>query len=310
MKRFKGYYGLSARQKALDTVAGIAFGMLVLLVALAPSAQAAEEDIPPWADAFAARIYEAWEAGEPMPQLSAAHPEATIADGYAVQKLFVARFAKKHDIGGFKAAAVSQAAQDNLGIDGPLTGIMPGSGILKALENVVIDVADYPNRHLETEIGYNFTEPITETLPDVEALREKINRVFAVVEVPGGATEEKNPSTPADTVAWNGNAKALIVGFKKLDPDDVDIDALAITLTRDGETINTAKGGDAAGGQMQTLLKSVNDIVKRGYPINPGMVLTNGALGKILPAEPGRYVADYGPLGKITFTVKDSRAAE
>ena len=120
-------------------------------------------------------------------------------------------------------------------------------------------------------------------------------------------TEKKQPSTPTDTVAWNGNAKALIVGSKKLDPANVDIDAVAIILTRGGETINTAKGGEAGGGQMATLLKAVNDIVKRGYTIRPRHVLTNGALGKILPAETGQYTADYGPLGEISFTVKDSR---
>ncbi|MEA3364005.1 MAG: hypothetical protein U9Q79_00060, partial [Candidatus Hydrogenedentes bacterium] len=296
MKPIKDHHSLSAQHKLVNKVARSFFAAAFLVVATPVPAQAAEEQSPAWADAFAARIYKAWEAGEPMPQLSAAHPEATIADGYAVQKRFVARFAKKHNIGGFKAAAVGSAAQANLGIDGPLTGVMPRSGILRAEDEIVVDLADYPNRHLETEIGYTFNAPITEPLPDVDALREKIKHVFAVIEVPGGATEEKNPSTPADTVAWNGNAKALIVGAQKLDPANVNIDTIAITFTRDGETINTAKGGDAAGGQMQTLLKSVNDIVKRGYTIRPDHVLTNGALGKILPAEPGRYIADYGPL--------------
>jgi len=173
MKPIKDHHSLSAQHKLVNNVARSFFAAAFLVVAMSVPAQAAEENIPPWADEFAARIYKAWEAGEPMPQLSAVHPEATIADGYAVQKRFVARFAKKHNIGGFKAAAVGSAAQANLGIDGPLTGIMPGSGILKALENVVIDLADYPNRHLETEIGYNFTEPISKPLPDVEALRRK-----------------------------------------------------------------------------------------------------------------------------------------
>ncbi|MFO7976832.1 MAG: hypothetical protein R6V12_19650, partial [Candidatus Hydrogenedentota bacterium] len=222
MKRFNGHHGLPLQHKVLHHAARGFFGAALLTIAIAVPVQAAEDEAPANVDQFAERIYKAWEAGEPMPQLSAVYPEATIEDGYAVQKRFVARFAKEHKIGGFKAAAVGSKAQANLGIDGPLTGVMPGSGILRAEDEIVVDLADYPNRHLETEIGYTFNAPITEPLPDVDALREKIKHVFAVIEVPGGATEEKQPSTPADTVAWNGNAKALIVGAKKLDPANVE----------------------------------------------------------------------------------------
>ena len=33
------------------------------------------------------------------------------------------------------------------------------------------------------------------------------------------------------------------------------------------------------------------------------MLMITGAVGGIQPAQPGEYVADYGVLGKITFTV-------
>ena len=299
MNPFKGHHRSSPRMARSFLAAAL------LLVAVAGLATAAQKAVPAWIDEFAARIHAAWESGKPMPQLSAAHSEATLADGYAVQKQFVARFAKTDKIGGFKAAVVGREGQAKLGIDRPLIGVVPRSGLLRADDKVVVDLAAYPNRHIEAEIGYRFNAPISEPVPDIETLRRHIKHVVAVVELPGGATEEKQPGTAVDTAAWNGNAKEMIVGSTALDPATLDVDALAITLTRDGQTINSATGADAAGGQMQTLLKSVNDIVRNGYTIRRGHVLTNGALGKILPAEPGHYLADFGQLGKIGFEVKD-----
>ena len=276
----------------------------LLLALCAPLAAA---DAPAWVDDFAEQIYKAWHAGAPMPQLSAAHPEATLADGYAVQQRFMTRVLEDDTIGGFKAAVVGQGGQDNLGVDGPIVGVVPGSGVLAAKDNVTIDLADYPNRAVETEIGYIFDTAVDAPPADVEALRRHVKAVALVIEVPGGLTEDKHPATAADLAAWNGNARTIIVGPEHA-PSEHDLDAIEIKLTHDGETINTAQGGQAAGGQWATLLKAVNGIVGQGYTIQPGHVFTNGALGDIVKAEVGEYRADYGLLGGVVFSVVDSAA--
>jgi 2-keto-4-pentenoate hydratase len=45
-------------------------------------------------------------------------------------------------------------------------------------------------------------------------------------------------------------------------------------------------------------------MIEQGWPIEPGNILLTGALGKMLPGKPGKYVADYGSFGKIIFEVK------
>lgn len=255
--------------------------------------------------AFAEKVYQAWRAGEPMPQLSVVYPKAALADGYAVQKLFMAKALEGDAIGGYKAAVVGAAGQANLGTDGPITGVVPGSGLLSAVDGVVIDLADDPNWHIETEIGYRFGKTIAAPLKDVAALRPCVKAVLPIIEVPGGLTENTQPGTAADLAAWNVSAKRLILG-KEQAPGSVDPDAVAIRLAHNGEVVNTAEGAQAAGGQWATLLKTVNDLTGRGYTIRPGHVITNGALGKILKAEAGEYRADYGNLGVIAFEVRDS----
>ena len=238
-----------------------------------------------------------------MAQLSATHPDATLEDGYAIQQLFVARILADDGIGGFKAAMVSQASQDGLGIDGPLTAIIPASGVFQSSDSVVIDLSQDANRHVESEIGYVFSGRVTKPLQSIEALRQCVASIAGVIEVPGNPIEIEGPTTAADFAAWNINGKALIVGPRH-DPAEIDADGVELTLTHNGAVLNTAKGNQAAGGQWQTLLKTVNDVVRRGYTVEAGHVITNGALGTIVKAEPGHYRADYGVLGVIEFDVK------
>ncbi len=258
---------------------------------------------PRWNAVFASWIYEAWRQGKAMPQLSTVYPEPTLERGYDVQRWFVKQIMENDETGGYKAAIVGAEGQDNLGLDAPLTGVVPASGVLSAADKIAIDLDDFPNRHIETEIGYIFSKPVSELLADEAALRQHVGSVAPVVEVPGGATQDRSPATAADLVAWNINGHSIIVGDGH-DPAEIDVDNVNIELTHNSDTINEARGGQAAGGQWNTLLKAVNNVVRRGYEIRAGHVLTNGAVGKIVKAEPGEYKAEYGELGTITFEVK------
>jgi len=250
---------------------------------------------PAWAGPFARRVHDAWRRGHPMPQLSAVYPEATLGDAYAVQRRFVRHLGA---IGGYKAAGVASLAEDS-----PLVAAIPASGILQADASITVSLEDGPPRHVETEIGYRFSKAITAPPETVEALRDCVNAITAIVELPGGAVQAFTPVTREDLVAWNINGKAMIVGPAH-DPAALDPDAVEITCTRDGEVINTARGDMAAAGQWPTLLKTVRHLLQQGYTIEPGQVITNGALGKITRATPGHHRADFGPLGSIEFDLR------
>ena len=256
-----------------------------------------------WRTAFAEDTYAAWTTGAPMPQLSAVHPEAALEDGYAIQSHFVRLLLGGERPTAFKAAIVAQAGQEAMGLDKPLVAVLPADGVLHARDQIVVDLSLDASRHLETEIGYLFAQPVTAPLPDVDTLRKQVQAVVAIVEVPGGPVTSTQPATGADLLAWNINAKQMIVGEVHA-PTDLDVDTIEMTLTREGEVINTGRGDQAAGGQWATLLHTVNELIRLGYPLAAGDIITNGALGKVVRAEPGRHRAEFGPLGAIEFEVK------
>lgn len=252
----------------------------------------------PWMSRFVENLYEAWRSGAPMPQISALRPETTLQEAYQVQRVFVMRTMGGDRIGGYKAAGVGDT-----GPDSPLTGIISASGIFHARDNIVIRLQEDPARHVETEIGYIFKKSVTTPLENIEQLHEAVQSIVAVIEVPGGVTANNGTVTREDLLAWNINAKALILG-EEHDPTALDPDAVTITMTRNNMEVNTARGNMAAAGQWNTLLKTVNNLIRLGYHVEPGHVITNGALGKIIPAQPGRYHADFDALGSILFEVE------
>lgn len=72
----------------------------------------------------------------------------------------------------------------------------------------------------------------------------------------------------------------------------------------DGRLINRGKATDTMGDQWKALLWIVNTTLSNGWEIKPGQILITGVLGNMVPGKNGKYVADFGGIGNISFEVK------
>ena len=104
-------------------------------------------------------------------------------------------------------------------------------------------------------------------------------------------------------IAANVAAAQFITGsersFMGLELKDV-----SVTLTLEGEVINEGKGSDALGDPWNVLLWMANKTLDQGWKIEPGQIIITGALGKVIPGKVGKYVADFGELGEISFEIR------
>jgi 2-keto-4-pentenoate hydratase len=105
-----------------------------------------------------------------------------------------------------------------------------------------------------------------------------------------------------DIIAANIGAAQFIIG-KKQKINNLDLNTLQVTLKRDNETVNHGKGTDALSDQWKAALWLVNTMVKQGWKIKPGDIIITGALGRMIPGKPGKYTANFGSLGTITFKI-------
>ena len=220
-------------------------------------------------------------AGERLPKMPA---ELDLNAAYDLQKQVVAAVAGSA-IAGLKAGMTAAAGQQAFGLTHPLIGSLYVHG--RCTPGITIESG--PGVSLECEIGI---------VVDGDGAPKSAG---PVIEVPRMAFADAEDRTGANLTACNIAADRYIVGEQQ-PLRDVYGD-ITITLTRDGEQVTAAPATDALGGPQAALAWMLNEARTRGLAIEDGMLLITGACGGIHPAQPGHYVADYGSLGSIEFTV-------
>jgi 2-keto-4-pentenoate hydratase len=107
-----------------------------------------------------------------------------------------------------------------------------------------------------------------------------------------------------DAVAINVGSHRYIMGEARSSGSGApDVDAMEMALSRNGRLLHRARGSEANGGQWETLRKLINQLVSQGYTLRRGDLMITGALGAVQPGEAGKYEADYGEWGRITFEI-------
>ena len=220
-------------------------------------------------------------AGEPLPKMPAG---LSLEDAYAMQKQVV-ELVSEGALAGLKAGMTAAAGQQAFGLTHPLIGSLYERG--RRAPGVSFESA--PGVSLECEIGI---------VVDADGAPQTAG---PVIEVPRMAFADEEDRNGANLTACNIAADRYIVG-EQLPLRDSYGD-VRITLTRDGEPVCSAPASDALGGPQAALAWMLNEARLRGLPIAEGMLLITGACGGIHPAQPGHYVADYGDMGSIEFTV-------
>ena len=257
---------------------------------------------------LAKRLAKAHLAGNALPQFSAIRPDATLPDAYDVQKRFVDKVAKKHKgIAGYKGAVAGAAEQKLLKLKGPLSAVLFQDGWLEATAKPTIRLAKFSGTKIETEVGFIIGKAITRSISDVDTMKAHVEAIVPVIELPAGKLRAAQPMTALDLAVANVMSANYIVvrcnPVAKVNPDRATI-RLAKRLARGDEEKNKTTGAAADLGQWQNLLLQVNHAIGQRREIKPGHLTLTGALGKIIPAEPGDWAADFGKLGTIQFSLQ------
>lgn len=250
---------------------------------------------------MASRLITAHIGERPIPVLSTRHPAIELDAAYAVQRAYTRYRLKSDKTAGFKAGLTSEAGQNRFGVDGPVAGMLFASGRLTG--SPLIDSGTFWKPMIEVEIGFRVGKAIRRPMRDVTELRNHLADVMPVIEFPDLGFTEMAFLTGADIIAANVCASHFLVGAAQR-ADMVDLDAVTVVLLRDGDNINHGRATDAGGGQWEAARWLVNTVVAQGHRIKKGQILITGALGRMLPARPGSYVADFGEIGLIQFKIK------
>ena len=222
-------------------------------------------------------------AGKSLPKM----PDGLhLQQAYEIQKAVVAAVSGGA-VAGLKAGMTAVAGQRQFGLDRPLIGSLYAAGRLAP----GVSFASAPGTFLECEIGVMIDGNGTPL------------SAGPVIEVPRMAFADEEDRTGVNLAACSIAADRFIAGRQQ--PLRDSYDDIHIRLTRNGQEVSAAPATDALGGPYDALAWMLREAKTRGIGVAAGMLLITGACGGLHPALPGEYLADYGALGSISFSVTD-----
>ena len=246
-------------------------------------------------------LINAYKDNKPLPIISDRCPHIDQVAAYKIQKKFVQQRLENDTVAGFKAGLTSIKSQNKFGTETPVAGVLLASGLNKGSPDV--DIKNFIMPMIETEIGFIIGKPINKPVLEINMLIDKIEAVVPVIEIPDIGFEDTKRVKGVDIIASNVASTDFILGNAKTF-SNIDINEISVTLFSNGNVINRGVATDAMGNQLKALLWLVNEIVKHGWVVEPGQIMITGALGKIIPGKQGKYSADFGILGNISFNMK------
>ena len=278
--------------------------VLCLLAVLHACAVHAEDgSADDWADIVQLELAH----GQPMPLLSVYYDQLNRDSAYDIQHaLVVHEMRKKRSIGGFKAGFTNAALRAKYHTTEPISGVLFADAAFK--EGAEIDAGLFKKPMLEVELGYVLRSPITRRLRSVEDLKSYVSHALPVVELPDLNYTNVGGLNAYDIIATNVAASHHVVG-KPLQLGDLsEVNGISMALYRDEQVVDTGSAIDVMGNQLEALLWLVNEAFAHGWPLAAGQLFITGTMGKMNPALPGVYRADYGLGRSLSFVIKPTAA--
>ena len=247
----------------------------------------------------AQQIDEAFINKKPRPLASQMINGLTAAQAQKIQDVLVRKMIDRGEIPmGYKAGLWASGAQKRFGYDAPVAGT-----IFKSMLRWpgIVYLKNHARLFIESEIGFRLKEEITIPVDNLLDLKKAVAIVFPAIELPDVAYSNMKLLKGVDLIATNVAARKVLIGNATRVED---LNAVTVRLIHNGQQIASGTGNMAGGDQWEALKWLVNDVLARGGEIKAGDVFITGSLTGLIPAKPGKYVADYGSFGMIEFEFK------
>lgn len=203
---------------------------------------------------------------------------------------------------GHKIGFTSETMQKMYGMSGPDFGILTDRMFLKA--GPPVPIARLSDTRAEPELAFELGKPLPGpgvTLADALAATKSVRAAIEVIDSRVGAMR----ANANDSLADNAGAGYVVLGDTALNPTDLDLASIVLSMEVDG-VAQSAFAGDVMGHPAEPLAWLANKLTELGGlggALNAGDVVITGAPVKSVAVKPGsRLKSDFGPFGRIDIS--------
>lgn len=257
-----------------------------------------EPDINRYGD----ELYDAFVNRTTVPPLRDRVPGITIEDSYRIQSRFVdRRLAAGETIVGKKIGVTSAAVMNMLGVYEPDFGQLLSGMVYENGAKIPLNTLIQPRA--EGEIGFVLKRDLNGpgiTANDVIRATDYVLPCFEIVD----SRIDNWDIKIVDTVADNASCGVYVLGTERIDPLDVDLSLVGMTIMQDDELFTTGAGAAVQGSPVNSVVWLANTLGALGIPFRAGEVILSGSLAAMAwVKEPTHIACEFGGLGtcEVTF---------
>jgi 2-oxo-hept-3-ene-1,7-dioate hydratase len=254
---------------------------------------------------LARELNESERSRQQVEHFSKRHPGMTVADGYAISRAWVAmKIAEGRQVRGHKIGLTSRAMQQSSQIDEPDYGTL--------LDDMFFAPGDLPSERfiaprVEVELAFILKRKLQGPQVSVEDVLEATDYVQPAIEIIDARIEQFDRHTKAmrkvyDTISDNAANAGIVLGGRRVRPDEVDLPWVGAVLRQNGVVEETGLAAGVQGHPAIGIAWLAQKLAPWGECLEAGEVVLAGSFTRPVVAKRGDvFDADYGPLGRFTF---------
>ena len=233
-----------------------------------------------------------------MPQIDHKHQPESLIEAYAVQDQVVKYIGGEAE--GWKIGCTNVVAQKQLGVDEPFRGRVLRKAVYAS--PAVVSASNTVMRVVETELAFRMGAglPLKNAPYTKETVAPAIEALIPSLEIVDSVWEDWEKVGALHLISDNACHAGLVLGEDCRDWQDVDLAEFEVSVSMNGDTPLTGKGGNALGHPLNGVAWLANDLASLGRELKAGEVISTGVLTGLLYANAGdKIIADYGRFGTI-----------
>jgi 2-oxo-hept-3-ene-1,7-dioate hydratase len=255
---------------------------------------------------LAAKLDHAEKTRTQLRHFSAAYPDMTIEDGYAIQREWVKlKLAEGHVVKGRKIGLTSRAMQRASQIGEPDYAPLLDSMFFESGTDIPVDRFIAPR--VEVELAFVLSRPLQGpgvTLFDVLDATAYVTPAVEIIDarIEQFDRETKAPRKVYDTISDFAANAGIVTGGRPVRPMDVDLRWVGALLYKNGAVEESGLAAAVLNHPATGVAWLANKIAPYGEGLNAGDLILSGSFTAPIAARAGdTFHVDYGALGGIAL---------